>query len=126
MIRTLTKGCCFLVLVAVLSTVTIFAFAPDIRPDRFTLRRMFPFDTQYSDDFSFEAFKQVSIGMHKDEVRNLIGEPIRRLPWRSHGERPMDRWFYSISPQYTEHWATMVMFDAETCEVVKIDTSLVW
>lgn len=54
------------------------------------LTRSFPdLNTVYMQDFSYEKFNKIQVGMDKNQVRNILGEPFR--VWRPGNEC----WTYS-------------------------------
>jgi hypothetical protein len=64
-------------------------------------------DTYYSAGYSDSAFRKVKIGMTKDQVRALLGEPLSEYPIVEGGR---EGWRYSWKRTDTHYRARVVIF----------------
>lgn len=58
--------------------------------------------TRYADGFSEETFSRVRVGMSRDEVHKLLGEPLQRISpdWKW----PEASWRYADQVTFTDHF----------------------
>jgi hypothetical protein len=72
----------------------------------------FGFSTFYSDRFSQRAFDSVRVGMSQREVENIVGKPLRKLPWNQEaGAHDEELWCYSDRTDDTfNFWRRWVCF----------------
>ena len=82
-------------------------------------------DTEYSKGFSEERFKEIKLGMSKDEVLSIIGPPLKILETGKKGsqiigERYLEIFYYTKGPYtWSSIWFRSVVFN-ENRIVIKV------
>jgi hypothetical protein len=72
-------------------------------------------DTVYSAGYSNAAFRRIREGMTRDQVRDILGDPLetRTDPWATRRGEAEDCWAFSTSPGYTNYRIRLVCFDKD-------------
>ena len=67
--------------------------------------------TIYSPQYSEARFKTLKAGMTTDEVESIIGQPLRKVPWRQFTTSPDEEmWFYSSRRDETaNYWRRAIL-----------------
>jgi hypothetical protein len=68
-------------------------------------------ETRFAPGYSWSAFRHVRVGMTRDEVRSLLGQPLRVQTAR-YDTLYYENWVYSESPVSRSYHARTVIFDA--------------
>jgi len=79
----------------------------------------FTFDTEYAPGYSEEAFRVVEIGDSKEEILNLLGQPLRVYGL----DREVQS--YSMSPSGSNYLMRDIVLDSEG-RVVEIRSQVYW
>jgi hypothetical protein len=93
----------------------------------FAVRWMFFASTVYSAGYDEGRFRQVRVGMTSEEVEELLGPPLKKVPWWQPGVsgqpvwgQPGDvNWLYTESrPGYSDYWMrNVLMRDGKVIQV---------
>jgi hypothetical protein len=58
--------------------------------------QFFGFSTIYAQEFSESRFRNVRVGMSREEVEAIVGRPLRKVPWnQDSGPHDEEMWHYS-------------------------------
>ncbi len=72
----------------------------------FTLGLVLGDDTEYAPHYSARGFRSVSLGMGEEEVRSLVGDPLRT--WQ---DEEQSYWSWSRSPHDSHYRVRIVAFE---------------
>jgi hypothetical protein len=88
----------------------------------FAVRWMFFVSTVYSTGYDESRFRQVRVGMTSEEVEQLLGPPLKKVPWWQPGVwgQPSDvNWLYTdCRPGFSNYWMrNVLMGDGKVIQV---------
>lgn len=72
------------------------------------LSKIFRENTEYSPNYSDQAFRKVKKGFSKDEVLNIIGEPLEKNIFDL-----KEYWYYARSPSDTHYKVRILAFNLD-------------